>query len=182
MNCWKTINFSKQYGTERLFVLSSLTTLFAFILLYVPVTYLIIPKNFFYDNHFVFFLIGLFLLYPLHKILHFLPVAHLGKIVKKQFEFRLFIFPIINIKVCEPISKNLFIFALLMPFIIINAVLISTCFLLPHYAHYFTILIAFHTGLCVSDFICFKNILTAPRHSFIEENDEGFEILISRPS
>lgn len=180
MNCWKTINFSKQYGTERLFILSSLTTLFTFILLYVPLSYLFVPEKF-NNSHFIFLLTGIILMYPFHKLLHYLPIAHLGKKVKKQVEFKYGFYPLIYIRVNEPISKKLFLIALFMPFLTINTILIVSCYFFPQFTHYLTILLAFHIGLSFSDFICLKNILLAPKNSYIEENEEGFEILVFKP-
>lgn len=175
MNCWKTINISKQYGSKRLFFLSSLTMLFSFIILYVPVTYLTIspPKS----NYFFVLLFSLCLMYPLHKLFHYLPIAHLGNRVKKSIEYGGFL-PIICIRVHEPIKKWTFLSALFFPFIAIGLIILIGFTLFPNYSHYFTILLAYHIGLCVSDFICAKNVLFAPRHSYIEENDDGFEILV----
>lgn len=151
--------------------------LLAFIVLYVPISYFFVPTTF-YDNHFILFISGFILMYPAHKFLHYLPVAHLGSKIKKSFEWKLGIIPVINIRVHEPISKPLFLIALLLPFISITTFLFAACFLFEHYVHYITILIAFQIGLSVPDFICAKNILRAPKQSYIEENEDGFEILI----
>lgn len=178
MNCWKTISFTKQYGSQRLFILSSLTMLFTFILLYIPVTYLFISTSL-YDNYFIIFIAGILLMYPTHKIFHYLPICFLNKKIKKDIHFSNCFLPVINIRVDEPIQKGYFLLALLTPFLMINGLLVIGCISMPHYLHYFTILIAFHTGLCVSDFLGLKNVLFAPRHSYIEENEDGFEILVS---
>lgn len=177
MHCWKAINFSKQYGGQRIFILSSITMLFTFILLYIPITYFFLPETL-NDNYFIFFLIGLLMLYPAHKILHYLPIFHLGKKVKKELRMIFGIIPAISIRVNEPVQRSTFIIALAMPFIVLNLGLLGACFLSPHYVHYFTILLAVHVGICVPDFICAKNILSAPAHSYIEENEDGFEILV----
>lgn len=178
MNCWKTINIAKQYGSQKLFILSSLTMLFSFIILYVPVTYLSgYPLK---SNHFLLLIVSLLLMYPTHKLFHFLPIAHLGDRVKKTVEFAGGFFPVIRISVEDPIRKWTFLLALFFPFLSIGLLIFFGYMLLPNYSHYFTILLAYHIGLCVSDFIRAKNILFAPNHSFIEENDEGFEILINK--
>lgn len=180
VNCWKTINMSKQYGFQRMAFLSIITMLFTFIFLYVPITYFFIPASAFYDKHFHFFIFGIILLYPLHKMMHYLPIAHLGAKVRKRIEWKYGIYPIIHIRVSEPISKPLFLLSLFFPFIIISFFFVCLCLLLPNYIHYFTILSAFHVGICVPDFIYGKNIVRAPKQCFIEENDEGFEILINK--
>lgn len=179
MNCWKTINFTKQYRPERLFILSSLTMLITFVLAYVPATYIFVPNSF-YDNYFLLFIAGFWLVYPLHKILHFLPLMHLGKKVKKSAEMKFCCIPIFQFLVTEPISRFIFIIALCTPFIVIHGLLLAACFLFPHYVHYFVILIAYHTGICFCDMIMMKDIIKAPAHSYIEENEDGFEILLQR--
>ncbi|WP_141433121.1 DUF3267 domain-containing protein [Bacillus sp. 03113] len=177
MNCWKTINFNKQYGSQRLVMLSSLTMLIAFIVLYVPATFLFVTTSL-YNQYFLLFLLCLWLLYPIHKLLHYIPIAHLGKNVKRIVYFKLRFFPIIEIRAVEPISKHLFLLSSMLPFFLINVTLIIGCFLFTHYVHYLTILLAMHIGLCVPDFIRTKNVLFAPRKAYIEENEEGFEILV----
>ncbi|MBG9443211.1 DUF3267 domain-containing protein [Cytobacillus firmus] len=177
MNCWKTINFTKQYGSQRLFILSSLTMLATFIFTYVPATYVFMPGSF-YDNYFIFFAAGLWLMYPVHKLLHYLPIAHLGIIVKKQLIIKYGFMPIIYIRITEPISKRLFLTATLAPMFIINSLLLAACFVFPHYVHYLVILFAFHAGLSFSDIVCAKNVLNAPNQSYVEENEDGFEILL----
>jgi hypothetical protein len=177
LNCWKTVNFTRQYGSQRLFILSALTMLFTFILLYIPATYLFVATNF-YDNHFIYFILALILLYPAHKLLHFLPIAHLNDKIRKVVEIKYGFIPTLKIQITEPIKKYQFLIALLSPFVIINTGLLIASFIYPHYAHYFTILIAYHIGICVPDLIYGKDVIRSPKNAFIEENEDGFEILI----
>lgn len=177
MNCWKTINITKQYGSQRLFILSFLTMLLTFIILYVSVTYLFM-SNTLYDNYFYLLLIAIWLMHPLHKFIHLIPLLPLGARVKKTIIFKYLLFPMINIRIHDPIPKWLFLITLLAPFFGISALLILGCIAYPHYLHYLTILLAYHIGLCVPDFLSVKNTLFSPKNSFIEENDDGFEILV----
>jgi hypothetical protein len=50
------------------------------------------------------------------------------------------------------------------------------------YAHYFTILLSFHLGLCVHDFIAIKNLFGSPARSFVEEHGAGYTILVMEES
>lgn len=52
--------------------------------------------------------------------------------------------------------------------------------LYPAYIHYFTIILSLHIGLCVSDFITLKNVLNSPQNCYVEEHEDGIEILISK--
>ena len=177
MNSWKTVNFTKQYGSHRIFFLSSLTMVLCFIIFYVPAQFLF-ETNRFYDNYFFLLIFALWFIYPLHKLFHFLPIAHVKEKMKTTFGFKYGIIPNIQIQVYEPVTKRLFMLALLSPFIVINCLLIGACYLFPHYVHYFTILLAYHVGICLPDMICAKNVISAPIQSYIEENDDGIEILL----
>lgn len=155
--------------------------LLTFIILYIPISHFLVPATL-YDNHFLLFISGLFLMYPAHKFLHYMPIAHFGSKIKKKIDWKFGIYPIILIRVNEPISKGFFLLALLLPFFLITTLLTLACFIFPHYVHYITILLAYQIGLCVPDIICAKNVLMAPRHSFIEENEDGYEILVVKNS
>jgi hypothetical protein len=156
-----------------------ITMLVTFIILYIPISYFFIPTTL-YDNHFMVFISGFILMYPVHKLLHYLPIAHQGSKIKKKIEWKFGFCPTINIRVNEPISKTLFLLALLLPFFSITTLLSLLCFVFPHYVHYITILMAYQIGLSVPDIICAKNIVMAPKHAFIEENDDGYEILVAK--
>ncbi|WP_234978427.1 DUF3267 domain-containing protein [Bacillus tuaregi] len=181
MNCWKEINLTKQYGTQRVCILSIITMLFTFILLYVPANYLFVPSTL-EDNYFLFLIAALWLMYPIHKIIHFFSLVHLKNKIKKTFKIKYLVMPVIQIQIIEPISKWQYILTLILPFILINGFLFTACWIFNNYVHYFTILLAFHIGLCVSDFIYIKNVLKAPNRAYIEENENGFEILVNHPN
>ncbi len=156
-----------------------MTMLLAFIILYMTMSHLLVPTTL-YDNHIAVLVFGLLLTYPLHKFLHFLPIAHLGPKIKKKIEWKYGIYPIIEIRVHEPIAKSLFLIALLMPLFVITTFLSLSLFLFEHYVHYITILMAYQIGLSVPDLLHASNIVRAPRNAFIEENEDGFEILITK--
>jgi len=181
MNCWKTINFHKQYGFQRILFMSSLTMVFTFLFLYTP-TIAFFAQNSLNDNYFSSFIAAFLFVYPVHKLLHFLPVVHLGKKIKKSVDIHYGIFPLICIRAADPIGKIQFIFALIMPMLVINTALVICCFLFPHYVHYFLILFAYHFGMCVPDFIRIKSLWKSPKSCYVEENEDGIEILVSNVS
>lgn len=179
MNCWRTVNFSKQYGAVRLFILSCLTALATFVVLYVLAA-AFVSQSGFYDNYFLLFILGMIAIYPVHKLLHFLPVMHLNTKIKKSCCMRFWIFPVITLQITDPVSKLRFLCVVLMPFCIINGFLAAACLLFPHYTHYFIMLIAYHTGLCFFDLVMAKNVMNAPTRSYIEEHEDSLEILLQR--
>ena len=177
LHCWKTINVKKQYGLERLFLLSSLLVIIVFSFAYVLLG--IINDTHKSDDYFLLFMLGFLSIYPLHKLLHFIPLYkfrnNLKIVNKKQFGF----LPTVSIRVVEPINKKRFIYSLLAPFIFINLVLIIGALLIPVFSHYFTMLLAYHCGICLIDLIYVKHLSKSPKSAYIEETEAGFEILIA---
>ncbi|WP_374721644.1 DUF3267 domain-containing protein [Peribacillus tepidiphilus] len=178
MNCWKSINLTKQYGMHRIMILSLFTMLLSFITIYTVIT-IAISESKLYDKHILWFVLGILFIYPAHKALHFLPLLNQMKKVKVSTGFANFI-PYVKVRLIEPVSKSIFIIALLTPFVVITTLLSVCAYTYFHYAHYFTILLSLHMGLCVSDFIYVKNILGSPNQCYVEENEEGYEILVSK--
>ncbi|OIU73223.1 hypothetical protein BHE18_14255 [Rossellomorea aquimaris] len=176
MHCWKSINLERQFGFYRVFLLSSIIMMMVFSFIYVPIT--LMYSSSFYDNHLPGFLLGLISIYPLHKLIHLVPIFPYVKMMRWRWDRKLIFLPIVTLRVNRPISKYLYIAALFAPFLVINGVLLYGCIHFPHYSHYFAILLAFHSGICAIDFIYAKQLLDSPRNALIEENEDGYEILI----
>lgn len=179
MHCWKTINVNKQYGLDRLYLLAALMSLGVFMGFYIMLN--IIYTDPLSDQYFLFFILAIVAIYPLHKLLHFLPLIGCRKniklIVKKQWKT----VPMISLHIKEPVPKIRFIFTLITPFLIMNTVIIITSLLYPAYSHYFAMLLAYHCGLCLTDLIYIRNLAHSPKDALIEETDTGFEILVPEP-
>ena len=176
MHCWKSFNVDSNYHFYRLFFISTMITLLVFIMIFVLVQPVAnVP---FQDNYFFPFLTIFILLYPIHKLFHFLPLAKFNKDLKLEIDFHFYILPIINIKVKSPIPKQRYGTALLLPFTVINILLFACIFIFPQYIHYITILLAYHIGLCTVDLIHYKSLYFSPKDALIEENEQGFEILV----
>ncbi|AJD90655.1 hypothetical protein JMA_13380 [Jeotgalibacillus malaysiensis] len=176
LHCWKSINVKKQYGFYRIFFLSAILVLTVFSFLHVSIQ--LISDQPMYDQYFLWFAIGFFLIYPLHKVFHTLPLAGFISLIQLKTRFHFFCVPIMSVRVNKPIPKVFFIMALVSPFLIINGVLLYASTLFPGYAHYFTILTAYHTGICLVDFLYARSLFRSPKGAFIEEDDDGYEILV----
>ena len=178
MHCWKSINLNKQYGVNRILLLSILTMLLAFITLFTFLS-LTFSVHTYRDDYAFFFLMALIFLYPTHKFLHFIPLIFMCKKVTFEFKSYNFIhdFPL---KMKDPVSKKYFLFTLLTPFSFITILLFVCTISYPAYAHYFTILLSVHFGICVSDFITLWNLLKSPQKCLVEKSEDGFEILIPK--
>ncbi|MBS4177509.1 DUF3267 domain-containing protein [Lederbergia citrea] len=176
MHCWKSYHVDKRYQFYRLFIISSLITLLVFITLYVPMQ--TVASEQLKDNYFIVFLCMFILLYPVHKLFHVLPIVNHYQDFKLEIDFYFYILPIIDIKVQNPISKKKFAASLIFPFLAINTILLSAIFIFPAYVHYATILLAYHIGICAVDLMYIKSLFSSPKDALIEENENGYEILI----
>lgn len=176
MHCWKTINVKKQYGFDRLFMISALFGLAVFMASYIGLA--IVYATPLSDQYFLLFLLALLVIYPLHKILHFLPLIGCHKSLKLIIRKQMKICPAILLHINEPVPKTRFLLSLAAPFLVLNAALVVSSTLMPAYSHYFAMLLAYHCGLCLTDIIYLRNLARSPKHALIEETDTGFEILV----
>ncbi|WAA13011.1 DUF3267 domain-containing protein [Fervidibacillus halotolerans] len=172
MHCWKTVKIDQLYGDWQLLGFSLITVLISFTLLFLPLSFLLDIQNI-RDDNFLIFLTLLLALYPLHKVVHLITLYLLkAKVVllrKKLYRWR--------ILVTEPMKKEKYMVALLMPFFLLNSVLLIFLFIFPNYFHYISFLLASHIGVCVPDFIYLKSMIKSPVNCLIEESDDGYEIL-----
>ena len=176
MHCWKTINVKKQYGLDRLYIMSALMALGVFMSFYIVLN--ILYSDPLSDKNFLLFILAILAIYPLHKLFHFLPLVGCHKciklIIKKSFK----IFPVVSLHIKEPVSKKRFLFTLLSPFLLINSLIIILSIIMPIYSHYFAMLLAYHCGLCLTDLIYIRNLAHSPKDALIEETETGYEILV----
>ncbi|MGN1401427.1 MAG: DUF3267 domain-containing protein [Bacillus sp. (in: firmicutes)] len=172
MQCWKSINLNKQYGFHKILILSCMTMVISFMVIY-PFTSFHFDSVPLQDDKMLPFISLLLLLFPIHKLLHLIPLLFF--MAKLQVR----ILPGFSIMVKEPISKHLYTAALLTPFIVVTASICLITMKYPSYSHYSAILLSYHTGICLSDFLKLKNTFYSPYKSFIEETDEGYEILVA---
>lgn len=176
MHCWKTINVQKQYGHDRIFLLSMIVVFAVFFCFYISIN--VFRHGPISDDLFLVFLGGFLLIYPLHKLLHFIPIAGLKQRLRFSIITRLGFIPTLNMRIHEPVMKSHYMISLIIPFITINSGLIISAILFPSFRHYFAILLAYHCGLCLIDLLYFKHLLKTPKKALIEETDKGFQILI----
>jgi hypothetical protein len=179
MHCWKTINVKKQYGFDRLFFISALIGAAVFTSYYMLLA--IVYAEPLSDQNFMLFMIGMLAIYPVHKLLHLVPLFGSRKCLKISIRKQLKLCPTISLYIKEPVRKSRFMLSLVLPFSAINTTIVVLSILWPAYSHYFAILLAYHSALCVTDLIYMRNLARSPRHALIEESDTGFEILVPQP-
>jgi hypothetical protein len=178
MNCWKTINLSKDYGFHRLFFLSIITSVFAFILLFLFLQF-IFSTNKLEDTGLFYFIICAALLFPIHQIIHIIVLGMLRKKIQFQTKKKWFI-PIIRVKHCQLLSKNVAILTIFSPLFLVTSILLVLSTNYPSYIHYFSILAAVNIGICVTDLLYGYQFLKAPKQCYMEEVNGGYDILIQK--
>ncbi|TDL35392.1 DUF3267 domain-containing protein [Jeotgalibacillus sp. S-D1] len=176
MHCWKSINVKKQYGFYRIFMFSLILVLavFSFLHVFSQIT----RETQLNDQYFSLFALGFFLIYPAHKFFHILPLVKYINDIKLKTRYQFYFVPIMSVRVKKPIPKSSFVLALVSPFVMLNGMLLTGAAAYPSYSHYFTMLTAFHCGICLVDFLYAKCLFKSPKESFIEEDDDGYEILV----
>ncbi|KEZ47382.1 DUF3267 domain-containing protein [Metabacillus indicus] len=179
MNCWKTINLSKDYGFHRLSILAAFIMMTTFIGIYLPLM-VVFPYIHLKADHFLLLLLFAFCVVPCHKLLHALPLWMAGYRVSLKCRVQSYILPVIYLKTNCNVSKTMMLLSLAAPIVLVNSVLAAGLIAFPSYLHYFSLGIAFHTGICITDFIYMNHLLKAPKACYIEEADESFEILFQK--
>nr|WP_106780966.1 DUF3267 domain-containing protein [Lysinibacillus timonensis] len=176
MHCWKTINIKHEYGTTRLTLWSVIVFILVFCFSFVLFGYLD-PIQ--YTDHLMWlFLLILFCLYPIHKLVHFLALLKFRKNVQLKIKFDYLFIPIIRLRLKDLVPKKRYIFVLLFPFIIINSILVYVAYSTPQFTHFACLLLAYHCSMCIIDILYVKNLILAPRSALIEETPKGYEILV----
>lgn len=176
MHCWKILNIRHQYGNTRIFLYAALTFVLTFSLAFIGFNYN--HHITFTDDYFWVFALALFLLYPAHKCVHYLTLYRYKEFLSWEFKRLGRFVPIIHIRINEIVPKSQYIITRSMPFIVINTLIIILILAFPNYLHYGTLLLAYHTSMCVLDILYVKNLVASPRQAQIEETSRGYEILV----
>ncbi|MCH1626801.1 DUF3267 domain-containing protein [Fredinandcohnia quinoae] len=177
MTCWKTINLHKDYGFHRITMISFISMLLAFILFYLPMNliYSSVEPN---GDGILHFLVAIVLIYPIHEILHAIPLWLAKKQVKLNIRRMYFFIPIVSARSKHSLSKSLVIIVLVTPFLFITCVTLLGCVLFQSYIHYFTIIAAINFGLSITDFFYLKQFINAPKSCLVEDIEGGYDILV----
>lgn len=176
MNCWKSINLDKQYGLKRINLISCFIGLIAFILLYVPFS-MIHLDNQVQQVGILIFLIVLVLLPTFHSFMHILPLIILNRRINLKITRKRGL-PIFTFYSLSHIHKNNYILSLLMPSIMITIPSMIIAFIFPTVYVYALLVAAVNIGLSFLDFLTFRLLWKAPNNAYVENGEEGFNILL----
>lgn len=176
MHCIKTVNIEYEYGTTRIFILASILFFVSFCLSYCVTSFNYMQTH--TSDGLLYFILTFIFIYPLHKAFHVLPLWLLQK--KMVFDFRIkFTFvPVLHTAFTSLIKRNEYLFALLLPTVLLNFGFLAAAFIWTEYAHYFCLLFAHHAAICLIDLMLVRTIIKAPKNALIEETEKGYEILV----
>ncbi|WP_240339760.1 DUF3267 domain-containing protein [Halobacillus ihumii] len=180
MNCWKSVNINKEFGFNRVCLLSLLTGLMSFLVIYLPLS-IIHKTTQMIDLGFIPLLIGLFLLPAIHRLMHILPLVLLYKRVRVTFKFRNRITPTFTYQCTSKLSKQTSIIMAMAPTLLITVPALMMSVIFPGYFAYLVIFAAVNIGLSLPDFLYLNQFARAPRRCVIANSKNGYDILIQRP-
>ncbi|UOQ43511.1 DUF3267 domain-containing protein [Halobacillus salinarum] len=179
MNCWKTININKEFGLNRVYLMSFLTGLLSFLLLYIPFS-MIHGTHTMKDHGVLPILIILLFLPTMHRLMHILPLVLFYKRLKVRFRVRGQMVPTFTYQCKSKMSKHTSIVMAMAPtFLLTVPALFMSCVFPNHYA-YFVLFAAVNIGFSFTDFLYLNQFIRAPRRCVIENANDGYDILIQQ--
>ncbi len=179
MNCWKSINITKEFGSNRVYLMSLLTGLLSFLLLYIPFS-MIHGTHSMKDHGFLPLLIVLFFLPSMHRLMHIVPLVLFYKRLKVKFRFRGRMVPTFSYQCKSKLSKQTSIVMALAPTLLMTLPALFMACVFPNYYAYFVLFAAMNIGLSFTDYLYLNQFARAPRRCIIENAKEGYDILIQR--
>ncbi|WP_026905664.1 DUF3267 domain-containing protein [Paucisalibacillus globulus] len=176
MNCWKSVNLDKQYGLKWINLISIFTALLSFIILNVPFS-IFHQVNQVNDSGIILFLLAIILLPTLHSFMHILPLF----LFKRRINLiilRKKALPVFTFYTDTHISKNAFIISALAPTLIITIPGLIATLVFPNIYIYFLLITSLNIGISFLDYLTIFHLIKAPKNAFIENGNEGFDILL----
>ncbi|WP_078597344.1 DUF3267 domain-containing protein [Evansella clarkii] len=174
MNCWKSISVEKDIGMVRLLFLSALTMMVYFMVYFVFFTTFITSEPL-VDYGVLFLTILMVMVFPLHVLLHCLPIWLSGS--KARIRVRKQHWPYIYYSAMGTISKQTAILSAIFPGVVITTGSVLVTVTMPHIMHYMAMMSALNIGICVYDFLHMKQLSRAPKKCLVEEHRNGYHIL-----
>lgn len=177
MNCWKSINFTKEFGVNRLYFLSFLIGLMSFVFLFVPFSSI---QGTTHVNEFgIIPFLGLVILLPtIHSFMHILPLIMMNKRTKIYFNLKKSMIPTCKYHPKTFLSKTTSLMMAIAPTLFITLPGIVASLVFTDYYVYILLLTAIHIGASFTDYLYIVHVIKAPKRAFIEKENEGFAILV----
>lgn len=182
MNCWKSVNLRKENNTTKMTIMSVgfsfLTFMFTFLIFSS-----LQPETQLKGIGLEVLLLIMLMIYPLHSILHAVPLWMIGIATTWKFDRdRRKQLPVIKYSFSKPVSRNMYVIAMISPFIILGTASIAGAVLMPGYMHYFLIIFSLNSGMALHDFAFIRQLVKAPKHCTVERKLDGMDIVLKQPS
>ncbi|WP_018924210.1 DUF3267 domain-containing protein [Salsuginibacillus kocurii] len=182
MNCLKSVSIRKNHDHSKLNLLSIGTMIFCFVLSFLFFS-LLGPEVSYYDLHVLYALMIGIALIPIHLSLHLFPLWFRGykayprrQYIRKRKTYYITFF-------CKnPVPRNVYLIALLFPTIVLTGGGLVLALLLPAFMPYILLLASANAGLAVFDYRCVKEVVSAPKHAYIEGDHHNFDIITNEPA
>lgn len=180
MNCWKSINLTKEFGTNRINIVSFLIGLLSFIFLYVPIS--IIQGSTHVNDIGLFpLLVALIVLPTIHSFMHILPLFFMNKRLKIINKRKKTILPVFTYYTKLHLTKKVSLLVAITPTIFVTVPGIVASYIFKDYSVYILLFTAAHIGISFIDYLYMIHIIKAPKEAYIENSADGFDILIKAP-
>ncbi|WP_035512596.1 DUF3267 domain-containing protein [Halalkalibacillus halophilus] len=180
MTCWKSFNLTKEFGQNRLRILSVFTAILSFIILFVPFSIMFQHVEI-HEPGLWKILIALFILPMLHKLAHVFPTIFTNKDVHLRWAFKYKYIPFLRLKVKSSLSKRTSIIMTLAPTVMITIPLLIGAIVFPTFYPILIILTAIHIGISLSDWLILSYFVQAPKQCVVEKSKNNYDILIQSP-
>lgn len=176
MNCLKSIHIVRDCGTIRLAIISFFLMVTFFTLFYVA--FKNIYPNLHLDPINPALLPVLILIYPVHKLLHGLPVWLSGYHCHLSVQWKTSKYPLLFCDLTSRLPRNLAICVVVFPGMVLTILGIIIAALAPQFLPYIAVVAAINIGLSATDWIYAGLLLRMPPHTYVEDSRDGFHILI----
>ncbi|GAA0471171.1 DUF3267 domain-containing protein [Alkalibacillus silvisoli] len=180
MTCWKTVNISKEFGQNRLLILSIFLGIISFIVLFIPFS--ILHQNvLLHDPVFWQVLLGLLILPILHKLAHAFPIAFTRKEFKLKWYFKYKYIPLLKLNVRSSLSKRTSIIMILAPTLVITLPLLVGALAFPTFYPILIVFASIHIGISLTDWLILSFFIKAPKKCIVEKSKNNYDILVQSP-
>ncbi|WP_257349436.1 DUF3267 domain-containing protein [Pseudalkalibacillus decolorationis] len=176
MNCFKSINLIRDYGKLRLWFMSCLFSLTYFIVYFMSFS-MYHPDTIYIQTGILPVLFSAIIVLPIHVTLHCLPLWLSGKRASVAVGDTRFSF---YCRIPSVISRRVALITVSMPLFLITAGALLGPLFFPQYLHLFAIISTLNIFLSVKDMIYIQHLWNAPKDSFLEDGNSGFQIIVRR--
>lgn len=174
MNCLKTISVERDFGKEKLLLISTLFS-GAYFLIFYTLFRTFLPQTALIDHGPVVLVLAVAAIVPIHLVLHCIPLWLSG--IRASCGIRKEQWPFFYYSFSDAISKQISLLSTLSPAILITCATLTAAVLFPEYIHYIALASALNAGLSVFDIMNARQIWMIPKQCLIEEHRDGFYIL-----